>query len=774
MTATNLFMKPLFPLLSLVAFTGCNPGTLPDRELDYWSDEAGQPIANLSADALDRYNRGRAMMDLAFNGETGLGPFFNADSCTSCHQFPVAGGSSPRYRDLFLVQAQREDGAMISVGTNGNSPVRNLYAMEEGFVSEPHNTTLYARRNAPSGLGVGLFEFVSDQEILTREDPDDKNNDGISGRANYEQGEVGRFGYKAQATSLESFNRGALINQMGITTDPIYASFPESWDNQETAFLQRLGESLISSAYAQVAAPDEPTVDDDGVADPEMSNEDQLDLLFFSTYLAPLRPSEPTPQTKQGAKAFNKANCAACHTPSLKSTIGPLYAYSDLLLHDMGPEFAEDLSVSLASTSEFRTQPLWGVSLHGPYLHDGRADTLEEAILMHGGEAETSRNSYEAFDSEDKEALLAFLKSLGGWDADGQILIQPHTQDYPLGANGGPDQELNEEERAQWDAGRLLFDKSATESEGLGIHFNADSCRACHQDPVLGGAGGVDTNVLRFGRWDDEETYHALDAAVLPRQVLPGGVPNLMDETANVVEWRNPPTILGVGTLDRIADSAILANADPEDEDGDGISGRARILADGRLGRLGWKAQVPTVRDFVGDALLNETGQTVDVSLTSFTIADDQDAIADPELGDDAFINLTFFVEHLAPPVGTPSEEPEKAASGAELFQEIGCAACHLPSLDGVAAYSDLLLHDISPSPVTDHVSQEQDVEPTEFRTPPLWGITDTGPYMHDGRASSISAAIQEHAGEAAAAQVAFEALSEEDKQALLLFLNSL
>ena len=94
-----------------------------------------------------------------------------------------------------------------------------------------------------------MFEFISEEEILKREDPEDENGDGISGRANYEQGQVGRFGYKAQASGLESFNRGAFFNQMGITTDPIHVTFPESWDlNQETAFLDLMLQGLINEA----------------------------------------------------------------------------------------------------------------------------------------------------------------------------------------------------------------------------------------------------------------------------------------------------------------------------------------------------------------------------------------------------------------------------------------------------------------------------------------------------------------------------------------------
>ncbi|HIB68996.1 MAG TPA: c-type cytochrome, partial [Phycisphaerales bacterium] len=448
---------------------------------------------------------------------------------------------------------------------------------------------------------------------------------------------------------------------------------------------------FISRAYAQVSAPDEPTVDEDGVPDPELGDEPQIDLLFYSTYLAPMRPAEPNDAMKRGAKLFVKADCHACHTPKLKSTIGPLYAYTDLLLHDMGPDFEGDLEVSFASSREFRSAPLWGVSLHGPFLHDGRADTLEEAILMHGGEGQNSRDAFDALSTDEQNDMVSFLRGLGGWTPEGQILLHPEEPAFEAGTPGGPESGLTSEERAQWQRGQKIFDQSAALAEGLGSVFNADSCRACHQDPVLGGAGGIDTNVIRFGEWDDTGAFHGFDRGAMPRQSIPGDRPYRMDDSANVVEWRNPPTTMGVGALDRIAEADILVNADPEDTDGDGISGRARILDSGQLGRFGWKAQVPTVHDFVADALLNETGQTVDISFSSFTAENDNDAFADPELLDDTFLDLVFYVEQLAPPIPKSPDDPDTVSQGQGLFDEVGCGSCHISDLGGVAAYTDLL-----------------------------------------------------------------------------------
>lgn len=773
----RIVYSSVFSFTCLVAFGGCSQNAMPDRDLTYWADTPGDPIGGLVGEPLARFERGRDEMDRVFGASSGLGPSFNADSCGSCHQFPVAGGSAPRYRDLFLVRAERDDGAMIDVGTNGLSPVRNLYHMGSGHVAEPDNTTVYARRNSPSGLGIGLFEFVSETEIVKREDPEDKNNDGVSGRANYEQGEVGRFGYKAQAASMESFNRGAFFNQMGITTDPIDSWFPESWDAaasaEQTAVLDWALGGLISTAFAQVSAPDEPTVDEDDAPDPELENGLQMDLLFYSTYLAPLRPAEPDEAMTRGAGLFTKSRCGECHTPKLKSTIGPLYAYSDLLLHDMGAAFENDLEVSLAKPSEFRTQPLWGVSLHGPFLHDGRAETLEDAVLMHGGEADASRSLFEAYSSEERADVVAFLQGLGGWNPEGQILLGPDASEFEVGVNGGPEAGLSAESMEQWRRGQKVFDRTATLDGGLGTVFNADACRACHQDPVLGGAGGVDTNVIRFGEWDGT-TYHGFERPVLPRQSLPGDLPYRMDDAANAVEWRNPPTTLGVGFLGRIPDADILANQDPDDLNGDGISGRARILTSGQLGRFGWKAQVPSLVDFAADALLNETGLTIDPSFSAFTSSDDGDVYADPEVMEGPFLDLVVYLENVAPPEPQVQSDAAQVEMGRGLFAS-SCIQCHTSFPHGERdPYTDLLLHDVAAPDDFALVAQDGEVLPTEFRTPPLWGVVDTGPYLHDGRAETLEAAIMGHHGEATSARQDFEGLSTEETQALVAFLKSL
>src|SRR5262249_23021289 len=147
------------------------------------------------------------------------------------------------------------------------------------------------------------------------------------------------------------------------------------------------------------------------------------DLLAFIAFLAPPAPDPPTPQTEAGRTHFLEAGCDGCHVPMLHGPRGALPAFTDLLLHDMGEDLADDIVVGEASGSQFRTQPLWGLSTAGPYLHDGRADTIDAAIRAHGGEAAAARDRYAALDDPARAALLAFLGSLGGSQYRGDGLL---------------------------------------------------------------------------------------------------------------------------------------------------------------------------------------------------------------------------------------------------------------------------------------------------------------------------------------------------------------
>ena len=190
-----------------------------------------------------------------------------------------------------------------------------------------------------------------------------------------------------------------------------------------------------------------------------------------------------------------------------------------------------------------------------------------------------------------------------------------------------------------------------------------------------------------------------------------------------------------------------------------------------QVGKYGWKANIATLSDFVADALISELGVTLHPSLSSFN-GPDQDECPDPELVDDDFEALLFYLRHLSPPVSDLSADV--STEGEVVFEAVGCAQCHTAELDGVRLYSDLLLHDVARSELQ-LVDQDEQAIPTEFRTPPLWGLINTAPYLHDGSASTVEEAIVlGHFSEAAAAKEAYQNLSEEDKDKLLTFLLAL
>ncbi len=330
--------------------------------------------------------------------------------------------------------------------------------------------------------------------------------------------------------------------------------------------------------------------------------------------------------------------------------------------------------------------------------------------------------------------------------------------------------------------GKALFDKAFHRVDGVGApELNADSCRACHQDPVMGGAGPLEVNVSRFG-WDGNGTASF--------QNLPGGQglsklfpPHVLGREeypveADVFEQRQTPSILGDGLIDTIPSSSITANEDPADSNGDGISGVARrvdVAGSIEIGRFGWKAQVPRLRDFVNDASFGELGMTTPDDGRGFGMRTDGDLVQDPELFPAQVDDIAFFLSNLPAPERRGSTDP-RIQLGSSLFGTVGCALCHIPELMGAAGpvplYSDLLLHNVM---ATDFRGMSEDGAGVgSYRTPPLWGISDTAPYLHDGRAEDLTYAILHHDGEAAQVRIAYSALTLAEQEALILFLEDL
>lgn len=391
---TYFILLPLF----LTACTKFQPSAPePDQVLD-------GPLEELSAEQNAQFLRG----DVAFNNEiftkeTGLGPLFVSTSCGSCH-----AGDGKGHPFSTLTRFGQND-------ANGNTYLhlggpQLQHRSLQGFQPEqlPPGVA-YTRLMPPANTGLGLLDAVTDSAILAMSDPTDKDGDGISGVPNWilpkgyfkprsgqimQQGKViGRFGKKASAFDLLNQTAVAYNEDIGIT------SMFESRDTYS-------GED----------------------SEPEISAQRILDVVFYlKTLKAPIPRNTADRQNIAGKALFMSLQCAGCHKPELRtgySTIKALseitfHPYTDLLLHDMGEGLNDGYTEGNAKPAEWRTPALWGLGLSpksqgGQYflLHDGRARSLEQAILMHGGEASQSRDKYSKLSSDEKKQILKFLESL--------------------------------------------------------------------------------------------------------------------------------------------------------------------------------------------------------------------------------------------------------------------------------------------------------------------------------------------------------------------------
>ncbi|MBX7100304.1 MAG: c-type cytochrome [Myxococcaceae bacterium] len=733
-----------------LVLAGCGAGAPlspePPVAGDVFAAELGGPLPGVSASLAARFERGRELMQRHFAPAEGLGPAFSASACGSCHEKPVLGGAGARYRDVFVRTGPQGQGLTVAFQPQFEVGPGARAATPSGAVARARRTGAF--------FGAGLLAELPARALIANADPRDADGDGVSGAVNFDRGFVGRFGRKAQQASLQGFVRLALSDHLGLTSDPV--------DD---------GDLPGDERPAQVRLGDE-----DAVADPELPAEDLSALLAFAALLAPPRPAPLDAEARVGFRLFQEIRCAGCHVPALEGPRGPVPAYSDLLLHDLGDELADGVTVLDAQARELRTAPLWGVGLGGPYLHDGRADTVEDAVLAHGGEALGARQAFAALPPALQAALLHFLGTLGGGEAAREGLLPPGAPVPPPLAPGGPLRPLDEVTAARFARGRALFDRDVALSKGLGPAFNADSCRGCHSAPVLGGAGPDDVDVIRQGTLEAGVGFVASAHGTIAHRHQRGGARPEPAEGADLFERRQTPPLFGLGLIDGIPESAIVAREDPTDADGDGVRGRARRLRDGRVGRFGWKAQVASLAEFTVDALSNELGLTVSREVQARTSAlvgftADDDGVADPELSAQDVDDLVAFLAALAP---LPQADPP--AAGQAAFATLGCATCHVPRLPGrdgtpVLLHSDLLLHDVAPADARLVPDGEVD---RAFRTPPLWGVGASAPYLHDGRAPDLSQAVLLHDGEALRSRKAFEAAPTDTREALLAYLRSL
>jgi CxxC motif-containing protein (DUF1111 family) len=271
-------------------------------------------------------------------------------------------------------------------------------------------------RVAPQMIGLGLLEAIPAADILAHADPDDANGDGISGRpqivmsVEYGAPMLGRFGLKGGAPTIREQSAGAFSGDMGLST-PLH---PEPW-----------GDCTIAQSDCRNA----PAGQEPGIRDGLEVDSQSLDLVtFYARNLGvPERRDIADPTVLHGKQVFYDTGCQACHTPKFvtnrlkdqpEQSFQLIWPYTDLLLHDMGPGLADNRPEGRASGSEWKTPPLWGIGLtrqvsgHTEFLHDGRARSLLEAILWHGGEARGTRDRVVQMPTADRDALIAFLGSL--------------------------------------------------------------------------------------------------------------------------------------------------------------------------------------------------------------------------------------------------------------------------------------------------------------------------------------------------------------------------
>ncbi len=361
------------------------------------------------------------------------------------------------------------------------------------------------------------------------------------------------------------------------------------------------------------------------------------------------------------------------------------------------------------------------------------------------------------------------------------------------GEPGEPLSGLSAGERAAFDAGAEVFGRHFTPEDGLGPRFNENSCDACHTFPADGGTG--ETNVRRVsvtgedGRCDPLAGLSGpnLRIQVTPALAAAGGRPERDTGIGSHTAVFTIPLLYGAGLVDAIPLETLQALADPDDRDGDGISGRLGIDPSGRPARFGRKADVATLEDFVDSAFRLEMGVTTpetpdeDRAGNPPGVPEGVDPAPEPEVDLADFAAVTAFVRFLAPPAPTPVDEPLEIR-GEELFSTLGCTGCHVPVLTtgpsesaaldrkAVALYSDLLLHDLGPG--LESVCTEG-ASTTEHRTEPLMGLRHRDFYLHDGRVTGIMDAILAHGGEAEASRNRFAALDRLEQEAVLEFLRT-
>jgi len=370
------------------------------------SPRPGDPLPGITPREFEAFRAGQHAFTEVETVDDGLGPAFNATSCAACHSVPAIGGISP----MVEVRAGHRDpdGSFRALDAAGNT-LFQTFSLPNHVCQPvlPPEMNVIARRMPIPLFGAGLVEAIPDETLLALADPLDRNRDGSAGRASIvvdpATGErrVGRFGWKAQVATLLTFSGDAYRNEMGITND----IFPT-----ELAF----GIPADQMKHCDLTSDPEDRVDQaTGLRD--------IDLFAaFMKLLAPIGRGPIDDAVREGERIFGAIGCSACHVPALTtgSSVNPLFdrrtvaLYSDLLLHNIGTGDGIRQADSTASPDEIRTPALWGLRLRRPFLHDGSAATIEDAVSRHSGEAQLAKQGFVRLDNGSRVALLAFLQSL--------------------------------------------------------------------------------------------------------------------------------------------------------------------------------------------------------------------------------------------------------------------------------------------------------------------------------------------------------------------------
>lgn len=362
------------------------------------------PVEGLSAAENIRFLAGDAAFnDDIFTTQTGLGPLFVATSCGTCH-----AGDGKGHPFTTLTRFGQTDQTGNRFLTQGGPQLQHRAL--PGVVPETiPSGAAFARFTPPANTGLGMLEYVPDADLLAMADPDDENRDGISGRVHWNH----IPGYVTPKPDAIAQN-GKYICRFGKK-----AATYDLLQQTATAYNQDMG---ISSAFEPIDTyTGEPV-------DPEVSNAKIHDLVFYlRTLKVPLRRNADQPSVVAGQRLFLQIGCESCHRQTLKTGKAPIavlsekefHPYTDLLLHQMGPDLNDGYTEGSAQPAEWRTPPLWGLGLSrnsqgGGYflLHDGRATSIGQAVRLHGGEAQNSRQRFEELSETEKQQLLAFLESL--------------------------------------------------------------------------------------------------------------------------------------------------------------------------------------------------------------------------------------------------------------------------------------------------------------------------------------------------------------------------